>query len=371
MEPFHDYRPIRRKKEIDNMRAELSRTNNLFIVGPAGIGKTTLLRMFQQEHDYNYQVTATYTGYEIDNYKDVTRELSELKKYKTSLLIIDGFDEIFSSTIKESILSLIKEGRKFGITTIITAREERSIEKLSTQGATYYAKGINKADSILLLNDLLSAKGAPKELTSLVLDTIQENNNPPRYIHKLAEWLADSKELSAFEKALSDDLDYRNDFLISYINDRKIIVPEQKKLITDLVEINDSLLEKIRRRPEEMYLLKPRQFEQFVAEYFEREGYDVELTPETRDGGKDIIVTGHSAIGKILVFVECKRYSASDPVSVNVVQQLHGAVTAEKATAGVVVTSSYFSKPAIKFTKTIQHQMSLIDYIELTKKIKQ
>lgn len=40
---------------------------------------------------------------------------------------------------------------------------------------------------------------------------------------------------------------------------------------------------------------------------------------------------------------------------------------ADKATAGVLVTSSYFSKPALEFEEKVKSQLSLHDYYDLKK----
>ena len=93
----------------------------------------------------------------------------------------------------------------------------------------------------------------------------------------------------------------------------------------------------------------------------------VTLTPETRDGGKDIFAVNKTSLGDHLFFVECKRYSPEKPVDISLVRALYGVVEAEKANAGVLVTTSYFTKDAIKFRDTIQHRMSFKDYETLLK----
>lgn len=52
--------------------------------------------------------------------------------------------------------------------------------------------------------------------------------------------------------------------------------------------IADELIRWLARRPELLYQLRPRQLEELMAELYEREGFEVELTPETRDGGVDL-----------------------------------------------------------------------------------
>ena len=63
--------------------------------------------------------------------------------------------------------------------------------------------------------------------------------------------------------------------------------------------------------------------------------------------------------------MECKRHHPNNPVGIAIVQRLYGVVSQEKATAGLVVTTSHFSKEAMKFAKTVKHQLGLRDYKSL------
>jgi len=94
-------------------------------------------------------------------------------------------------------------------------------------------------------------------------------------------------------------------------------------------------------------------------------GYKVDLTKATRDGGKDLIIANHSDIGNFIFYVECKKYSPTIPVGVNLVRELAGTVLADRVTAGIMVTSSYFSPDAINYSTQVKHQLSLIDYLKL------
>lgn len=74
----------------------------------------------------------------------------------------------------------------------------------------------------------------------------------------------------------------------------------------------------IQNNPEYIYELTPREFEEVVAEIFSANGYEVTLTQETRDGGKDIIVKQMVMGSPFVMFIECKQYNAKNKVSVNI-----------------------------------------------------
>lgn len=90
---------------------------------------------------------------------------------------------------------------------------------------------------------------------------------------------------------------------------------------------------------------------------------EVTLTPKTGDGGKDIIVTNDNSE---LIFVECKNYPSSR-IGRPIVQKLHSAIIAEKASKGIVITSGKFSSEAVKYVKNLDTNIELIDILELTR----
>lgn len=147
----------------------------------------------------------------------------------------------------------------------------------------------------------------------------------------------------------------------------EIILPETPQIITDIRLINTSIIDKINRNPNIIYQMGSRHFEELVAELFDKEGYKVTLTQATRDGGKDLLIIEQKRIGNFIIYVECKNYSMNNPVGVRLVRELYGTVMADNATAGVLVTSSYFSNPAVEFKEQVKSQLSLIDFYDLKK----
>ena len=122
------------------------------------------------------------------------------------------------------------------------------------------------------------------------------------------------------------------------------------------------LIDRLSIKPRLLYELPPRKFEELIAELLAREGLEVHLTPETRDGGRDILAFHQTPVGKLLYLVECKRFRPDRPVGIAIVQRLYGVVQQERANAGLVVTTSRFSNGALTFADTVQHQLRLRDY---------
>jgi restriction endonuclease Mrr len=177
------------------------------------------------------------------------------------------------------------------------------------------------------------------------------------------------------EKVMS--FDELNRLIFQKYNQFGIVAPDGKPILTsspqfvklsnDIQIVNRNILDYKNFTQKDLYNLTPRQFEEFVAELLSKLGYSVDLTQATRDGGKDILVANHNEIGNFLYYIECKKYEPTKPIGVRLVRELYGTISVEKVTAGMIVTSSYFSPDAIEFTEKIKHQMKLVDYIEMKK----
>jgi restriction system protein len=89
-----------------------------------------------------------------------------------------------------------------------------------------------------------------------------------------------------------------------------------------------------------------RQFERLVADLYERMGYEVVLTKQSRDGGRDIIATRSEPGHRERLDIECKQYTSA--VGSDAVNRLAGAMEEYGANKGVLVTTSHFSRPALK-----------------------
>lgn len=110
------------------------------------------------------------------------------------------------------------------------------------------------------------------------------------------------------------------------------------------------LLTAITARPDDLYLLSPRKFEELVAHIFERFGYEVKLTPRTRDGGFDLAAVRKSE-AEIRLLIECKRYAPANKVGRPIVQQVYGVLMDRQAeaTKAIIATTSTFTADAQAF----------------------
>lgn len=108
------------------------------------------------------------------------------------------------------------------------------------------------------------------------------------------------------------------------------------------------LAKEVRERgPQALGNMSWQQFERVVGEIFRVRGYSVQQRGGNGpDGGVDLVLTR----GAEKVLVQCKHWRAQR-VGVTVVRELYGAMAAEHAAGGIVVTQGEFTEDAKEFAK--------------------
>lgn len=106
------------------------------------------------------------------------------------------------------------------------------------------------------------------------------------------------------------------------------------------------------------------ELEEVVTGMYERLGYSAQrIGGQGPDGGIDVVLRK----GGSKTFVQCKQWNAKS-VSVGVVRELLGSMTAEKAGAGIVITCGSFTGSAWKFAS--DNRIELIDGMRLVEKVR-
>jgi CheY-like chemotaxis protein len=130
--------------------------------------------------------------------------------------------------------------------------------------------------------------------------------------------------------------------------------------------INKELLAYVRKHPDHMHNVTPRQFEEIIGELLRDMGYDVTVTPQTRDGGRDLLAVLHTPIGKMLTIVECKKYKPERKIGVDLVERFMWIVDQkDRASVGLFASTSSFSKEAQRLALTHKSRLQLADFDRL------
>jgi restriction system protein len=95
-----------------------------------------------------------------------------------------------------------------------------------------------------------------------------------------------------------------------------------------------------------------RTFEELIGELLERDGWLVEVMRGTRDGGIDVVSTRFDeAIGAIRAVWQAKRYAPNRKVKLSHVRELAGVLNDERATKGLIVTTSHLTRDALRWIR--------------------
>jgi Holliday junction resolvasome RuvABC ATP-dependent DNA helicase subunit len=95
------------------------------------------------------------------------------------------------------------------------------------------------------------------------------------------------------------------------------------------------------------------EFERLVTALLARMEFRAEMTKATGDGGIDIVAILDKPIlgGKYLF--QCKRYAPDNLIGASTVRDFYGAVTADKALKGILITTSDFTAQAREFAERV------------------
>jgi len=345
---------IGRVPEMETLSYELmaEQAGAISIVGEAGMGKTAIAHIFGQRNRAFFTGGVHHLlGLGLDSIRDKV-ESHVPHSSAPYLIILDELDSHRPEALRTELLEMRRDRPSARIICI-----SRQLDLTAAVNRTIELSGLKRAASLDLLvrsAGLLQATGSKDDLLNVLTGSTPT-------VAQLTE-LSQSRMLSprdvimllrGFTQSGIVDLDG---------NPIRADAPESQKIIVDLCSINDRLLEHVQAKPGLLYELSSRRFEELVAELLSRLGYSITLTPASKDGGKDIYAARKDALGSFLFIVECKKYAPDNPIGVGLIRQLNGVVEAERATAGILATTSFFTSGAQEFQRTIPNRMSLKDY---------
>jgi len=106
--------------------------------------------------------------------------------------------------------------------------------------------------------------------------------------------------------------------------------------------------------PDFIYRVDPRKMEELIAGAYEREHWDVVLTPRSGDKGRDVIAT-KPGFGQVRIYDQVKRYTPGHIVTADEVRSLVGVLSIQKnVSKGVLTTTTTF---APNMYEEVQHLM--------------
>lgn len=320
----------------------------ILISGAAGIGKSSLINqviasssLASTSYLLNLESSENPKAY-LDHFIKCLYKGSPQREF---IVIVDGADALSDGDIDSTTDRIFKFKATHGLAFV--GRNTRSIER----GEILKLESFDPAIAIEYLSHRIES-----EISSeILLKAIDIAKGNPQALRILIEAFK-TGGLNNFRDIVSGQLYELSDGIA--VPQKKIIEVVRPKLISS----TDYLVEKLRKQPQHLYELSPRQFEELLAELLTDMGWDVELTKETRDGGKDILAYLNTELGKILCLVEGKKYRYDRKIGVGLVRSLYGSLCDHNASSAMLVTTSSFTADAKEFQKKYEYQLSLRDF---------
>ncbi len=126
------------------------------------------------------------------------------------------------------------------------------------------------------------------------------------------------------------------------------------------MEIN-KIIEKLKKNSDLLFDLSPRLFEEVVAELLASFGWEVNLTPPTRDGGYDIIAISKDPSGlETTWIIECKKYRSDRKVGIDIAQRLYFIKTNLSASNAILIATTNFTHGVKKFIES-KYDIQIVD----------
>jgi len=353
---------IGRERELKELSAALGDQKRPFILvrGAAGVGKTSLVRAAVDEKAKRFsEIEWVSAAAGMDQLQPLSRQPGPELNIKHPLgygplLVIDDAEGL---AYADELASKLFYGKKY-LGVIVITRDSLDLRYAN------YTLDLGPVSLSAWMNAAARKLGARQaELLQATLAGMGIHEVPtpafPYLLNSFFKWGPDA--IGAMLRPIDSSGLFN-------ANGQPVEFGKKDPIITAATNVEKELIHAVHKRPDLIHELSPRKFEEFVAELMRQQGFTVELTPATRDGGKDIYLAAKSSIGSFLYLVECKHHKQK-PVGIAPVQRLYGVLQGENATAGLVVTTSTFTRPAEQFQEKVAYRLSLVDYLKLNRMI--
>jgi len=223
----------------------------------------------------------------------------------------------------------------------------------------YYSQMLPYHNIILLIDGL---DEVPTSIVLSLFDLIYELTSCSSAVKSI---VITSRTITNFKQDFMSELNVNNSFLL---NNREPVVELYSQveppivLLETIKVINNELMRYIKSNPEAIHHIAPRRFKEIVAEVLASYGWEVQLTPETKDGGYDIFAVSQDNAGvRTSWIVECKRYRGDRKVGVDIARSLYAIKGDLHVANAMIATTSSFTR-GVKDFKNSRYDFELRDY---------
>ena len=206
------------------------------------------------------------------------------------------------------------------------------------------------------------------DLYQNMIDVVIEDSSFPNDLFYTVSLLNDKFELIS-EGNVSHTVSIKDNEKGQSINEDQNFskqVLESKKnqeLILKTKEFTDEFYNYLSKHPDLIYQISSRKFEELIADILKSMGFYIELTPQARDEGRDILATFKTPLGELLTIVECKRYKPEHKIGIDLVERfLYVVDRKDNASCGLIATTSFFTRGSIEIARKLPYRLQLKDF---------
>lgn len=178
-------------------------------------------------------------------------------------------------------------------------------------------------------------------------------------------WIPEESEFIGALAPISEALTYLTSHCSPESRSTLLAVPLEAAAIVPTQETLAQLINKLGPDPRAWHALGSRKFEELLAEIWAGLGWETVLTPPSNDGGFDVRAIRSQSGTTVCYLLEAKAYDPHRPVGVEIVRNLYGVVERERATHGILATTSRFSRGALEFGRALRYRVSLADFAQV------
>jgi len=176
------------------------------------------------------------------------------------------------------------------------------------------------------------------------------------FLEKTKKWKEGEIWLSATQIDFVNHPDFNSDK--TEVWSPGLIIPPWLDITPSYLLIAQNILREGRHLSE----MNWRDFENLIGILLENNGWEVEVTQGTKDGGIDVIAKKEDSIlGDIKTIWQAKKYRSNNFVTLSSVRELSAVREVANATKGIMVTTSRLTKGAIEW---VQRDLYRLEYKE-------
>ncbi|MGJ0330232.1 restriction endonuclease [Aliarcobacter cryaerophilus] len=198
----------------------------------------------------------------------------------------------------------------------------------------------------------------------LLENTLQNKTFPEKFLQlpHLEILIRDFKDRYIMHNEMPDSVNWNGIIPLNTLFEEEII-PDGS---SSNCYFDQRYIDYLNRQIEDIGKIHWRQFEYLTGEFFQRNGYVVEVTSGRGDGGIDVIAKKENPIsGPEMILIQCKKYSDRNHVEVEAVRAFWATINDTGATKGIIATTSRLTSGAKDYCQAKLYRLDSVEHSKI------